>query len=111
MGFVGDGDVSTTKTTTVYEPSEDTFLMLDALELDLECTIKNRLCCDSSNDSLLVVELGCGAGLLTAAMAKVLNGNGALKAHCMAIDLNPQACRVTAETCSLNGVQVCNSLL
>lgn len=106
VGFI-DGD----STKMVYEPSEDTFLMLDALQQDLECTLRKRLLCDNdlANSSLLVVELGSGAGLLTAAVAKVLNksGDGVVKAHCMAVDLNPQACLVTAETCGLNGVQVC----
>lgn len=98
---------------TVYDPSEDTFLVLDALQLDLERMICDRLCVTpsllSEPRSLLVIELGSGAGLLIAAVAKALS-SGELPVnvgvHCVAVDFNPAACRATAETCQLNDVQV-----
>lgn len=64
----------------MYEPAEDTFLVLDALQQDLENILHSRLVSQngiveslsSSNGPLLVVKLGSGAGLLTAAVAKAL---------------------------------------
>ncbi|KAI5704496.1 hypothetical protein M8J76_009333 [Diaphorina citri] len=78
----------------VYEPSEDTFLLLDALESDLpslECL-----------NPALVVEIGPGSGLIITALAKLLQG----KAQCLAVDINPNACVVTQNTSESNGVKV-----
>lgn len=105
-----------TAASTVYKPAEDTFLMLDALQLDLEHIVNERLVCQnravadtsSKGGPLLVVELGCGAGLLTAAVGKALRDCEAYAgAHCLAVDINPAACHVTSQTCQLNGIQVC----
>lgn len=100
----------------MYEPSEDTFLMLDVLELDLEQVISTRLSktnkvVDSTAKCgpLLVVELGSGFGILTAAISKALSdtlSSIAVGAHCIAIDMNPTACRKTIMTCKLNDVEV-----
>jgi release factor glutamine methyltransferase len=98
---------------TVYEPAEDTFLMLDALQLDLEYMIRSRLHYATSASikcgPLLVVELGSGTGLLTAAVAKALHEDdksATVGAHCIAVDLNPAACHTTVQTCKLNKVQI-----
>lgn len=117
VGFVAvpDGNKANDFGTTVYEPAEDTFLLLDALQLDLERMIRGRLFCSADLGvtkcgPLLVVELGCGAGLLIAAVSKALSDSencGAVGAHCMAVDLNPAACLATVQTCKLNSVQVC----
>lgn len=103
-----------TMVSTVYEPAEDTFLVLDALQLDLEQIVCSRLRCPDSSSAkcgpLFVVELGSGAGILATAVAKALRlGDApfAVGTHCMAVDLNPAACQATAQTCRLNGVQVC----
>lgn len=98
----------------MYEPAEDTFLMLDALQQDLEHIIRNRLLyqradtsLSSCSEPLLVVELGSGAGLLSAAVAKAIRDCDApAGAHCVAVDVNPAACCATAHTCKLNGVMV-----
>ncbi|XP_026816536.1 methyltransferase N6AMT1 [Rhopalosiphum maidis] len=101
---------------SVYEPAEDTFLMLDVLELDLEQVINTRL---SKNNTvvgsttkcgpLLVVELGSGFGILTAAISMALNNtlsSIAVGSHCIAVDMNPIACRKTVMTCKHNDVEV-----
>lgn len=93
----------------VYEPAEDTFLMLDTLQLDLERIVHNRLLqqdkCDDNSSvkdrSLLVIELGSGAGLVITSVAKALR-----KAHCIAVDMNPVACLATVQTSKLNDIHV-----
>jgi len=100
---------------SVYEPAEDTFLMLDVFELDLEQVIKNRFSKTNMVGSsakcgpLMVVELGSGFGILTAAISKALSdtlSSIAVGAHCIAVDMNPTACLKTVMTCKLNDVKV-----
>lgn len=103
-------------TPSVYVPAEDTFLMLDALQMDLQQVVRSRLSKNKiGTDSfakcgpLLVVELGSGFGLLIAAISKCLRDNLSsilVGAHCIAVDINPTACYKTISTCQLNDVKV-----
>lgn len=119
VAYGSNNESSNTIVASVYEPAEDTFLVLDALQLDLEHTVRNRLISKTYSDDnlstksepLLVIELGSGAGLLSAAVAKALRNDILTKmtdigVHCVAVDINPAACRATAHTCLLNSVQV-----
>ncbi|XP_061387010.1 methyltransferase N6AMT1 [Musca vetustissima] len=78
----------------VYEPAEDSFLLLDALEADLEF-IENDL------KPLVCLEIGPGSGIVITAIAKRLPHS-----LCMACDINPYACRVTKRTCTRNDTHV-----
>lgn len=72
----------------VYEPAEDTFLMLDCLEESLAGSLG------------LCVEIGSGSGCISAFLAKHYN------IHMIAIDINPIACKTTLETAAFNHTNV-----
>lgn len=82
----------------VYEPAEDTFILLDALEADAD-----SLTSSLSSSSPLCVEIGSGSGIVTTFLSQIL---GPTAAAYLAIDLNPHANRCTAATGKANGVHI-----
>lgn len=70
----------------VYEPAEDSFLLLDALEAELPALRSLR--------PVIVVEIGPGSGVIVSALARALGTT----AQCIAVDINEHACRCTLET-------------
>ncbi|RCN38304.1 putative methylase [Ancylostoma caninum] len=79
---------------SVYEPAEDTFLLLDAIEKDIQ---KLR---DISPE--IVLEIGCGSGVVSTFVNQALGGN----VTSLATDYNPDALDCTVETGRLNGVKI-----
>eukprot|EP00629_Pelagomonadales_sp_RCC1024_P016216 CAMPEP_0119272028 /NCGR_PEP_ID=MMETSP1329-20130426/8379_1 /TAXON_ID=114041 /ORGANISM="Genus nov. species nov., Strain RCC1024" /LENGTH=160 /DNA_ID=CAMNT_0007272081 /DNA_START=160 /DNA_END=638 /DNA_ORIENTATION=+ len=76
----------------VYEPAEDTFLLLDVLYAEREAirvAARHRA----------TIEIGPGSGVVAAYLAKLL-GPGA---HVLAADVNPDACAFAARTAAANG--------
>lgn len=78
----------------VYEPAEDSFLLLDALEKDMK-NIKTQ-------SPLFCVEIGVGSGVLVTSIAQLLKSS----AHCIGVDISPFACRVAQTTAKINKVTV-----
>ncbi|KAL1739514.1 S-adenosyl-L-methionine-dependent methyltransferase [Schizophyllum fasciatum] len=70
---------------SVYEPAEDTFLLLDALEV--ECGALQAI------KPIIALEIGPGSGCVSAFLGKLLPGVPILCA-----DINPHACHCTRQT-------------
>jgi release factor glutamine methyltransferase len=81
----------------VYEPSEDTFLLLDALRFDFE-DIQNQDCIRFIQNTL---EIGCGTGVVTIYLAQLLNKSFT---HFHVTDINPDAIRITLQTAQINHI-------
>ncbi|ORY82544.1 hypothetical protein BCR37DRAFT_392756 [Protomyces lactucae-debilis] len=79
----------------IYEPAEDSFLLLDALEADRE-VLETLPACP------LLVEIGPGSGVATAFVQSQLLSPVGRSCLSIAVDINPLACRATLETCQRN---------
>nr|CAI5845477.1 unnamed protein product [Callosobruchus analis] len=82
----------------VYEPSEDTFLFIDALEKDIQFLKELK--------PAFAVEIGSGSGIVICSVAQIF---GSLCSY-FATDINTQACLATYTTACCNGCNVncCN---
>ncbi|KAG9223120.1 hypothetical protein PLEOSDRAFT_49269 [Pleurotus ostreatus PC15] len=77
----------------VYEPAEDTFLLLDALENDAEDLKSSR--------PLICLEIGSGSGCVSAFIGTILGPSSALY---LCTDINTHACQCTVATGRQNKV-------
>jgi release factor glutamine methyltransferase len=104
---------------SVYEPAEDTWLLLDALLADWDALLA-PLAVD------VVLEIGPGSGVVTTFLAQLYAARGEARGALrlpragaalsppslpavppplfVAVDINPAACRTTLATASVNGV-------
>ncbi|KAI0304666.1 S-adenosyl-L-methionine-dependent methyltransferase [Russula brevipes] len=79
----------------VYEPAEDTFVLLDALEADADAirALAPRLC----------LEIGSGTGVVSNFLGQIVGPSNALF---LCTDINPHATNCTARTGSQNRIPV-----
>lgn len=77
----------------VYEPSEDTFLLLDCFEKELE-ELQQKF----TGIAPVITEIGAGSGMVTSfIMSHILP-----ESFYMATDINPHACLACLETTKIN---------
>jgi release factor glutamine methyltransferase len=79
----------------IYEPAEDTFILLDALEKD-EALLRGRSPC-------LCLEIGSGSGCVATFLAQLI---GPTKTVVLCTDLNRRALLATQQTGLRNGVKL-----
>nr|CCA20878.1 conserved hypothetical protein [Albugo laibachii Nc14] len=79
----------------VYEPAEDSYLLLDALR-------KERSFLEILHPTICV-EIGCGTGVIFTYLATLLHRNGH-DALFLATDVNPTATVVASQTAALNKI-------
>ena len=77
----------------VYEPSEDSFLLIDALHLDVQFV-----------QPTVVVEIGVGSGIVLASYAQILAAAGR-DVKCFGVDINTQALEVAARLMKQNNIE------
>jgi release factor glutamine methyltransferase len=77
----------------VYEPAEDTFLLLDSLEKDAEFL--------TNLDPFMILEIGSGSGIVISFLSLILPYR-----LLFATDINRNACQSTIETSILNQTNV-----
>lgn len=83
----------------VYEPSDDTYLLLDGILLALE-----TLTCIEAK-AYITLEIGCGTGVPTVYLGKQLKKRIPNHLHTLIVtDINSEALRVAQATASANGL-------
>ncbi|KAI8873484.1 S-adenosyl-L-methionine-dependent methyltransferase [Ramicandelaber brevisporus] len=76
-----------------YEPAEDTFLLIDALEQDASFI--------SARKPLVCIEVGSGSGCVSAAVSDLLR-QLSIPSAVFSTDINIRACSATRRTCLAN---------
>jgi len=82
----------------VYEPAEDSFILLDALEIEIKKIQELK--------PTFALEIGPGSGIISAAIANITVNERQLKKLCFVFscDINLSACKATQLTVNQNNV-------
>ena len=78
---------------SVYPPSEDTYLLLDCLETHLTDKENRR--------PLIALEIGSGSGVISTFVKTIC-----AETFCIAVDINKEAAHASQETARVNGQEV-----
>lgn len=81
----------------IYEPSDDTFLLCDAIEQDRELIRSSKPSC--------VLEIGCGSGCVITFLSMLLRDENILSVN-FATDINPHAVESCLRTAKENNVWI-----
>ena len=94
----------------MYEPAEDSFILLDALEIEVKKIQELK--------PTFAVEIGPGSGIISTAVANLKLNENLSQKLCMVFscDINISACKATQRTAYKNGVfsnveVICSDLL
>jgi release factor glutamine methyltransferase len=94
----------------VYEPAEDSFILLDALEIEIRKIQELK--------PTFALEIGPGSGIISSAIANITVNEKQLEKLCyvFSCDINVSACKATQRTAYQNNVSsnvgvVCSNLL
>uniref|UniRef100_UPI00358FFE21 methyltransferase N6AMT1 isoform X2 n=1 Tax=Myxine glutinosa TaxID=7769 RepID=UPI00358FFE21 len=97
VGLAAEWGVHKTKKgfPTVYEPAEDTFLLLDTLQAERDSIRADK--------PLIFVEVGCGSGVVSAFVTAMLGPSACY----LCTDIHHLAAECTLETATLNRISLC----
>ncbi|WWD05993.1 hypothetical protein V865_004078 [Kwoniella europaea PYCC6329] len=79
----------------VYEPAEDSFILLDALELDAQLI--------RDDQPTICVEIGSGSGIASTFLSQLVGPSSSL---IISTDINRYACEVTLRTAQANEISL-----
>jgi release factor glutamine methyltransferase len=88
---------------TVYEPAEDSYLFVDAVEADLAAAADDAA---TPSSPLICLEVGCGSGYVSTHVHMVLQQRAAGSGDCVSVctDINADAARCTVDTLTRHNV-------
>jgi release factor glutamine methyltransferase len=91
----------------VYEPSDDTYLLIDAIGYDVDDAMNQGTdgkCDGSMLQATITLEIGCGTGTPTVYLAKRLHEETKKTCVHYVTDINPDAIRIATATAESNGI-------
>ena len=90
---------------SVYEPSDDSYLLLDVLDVE-----SAHIMSFFSNCAIVSMEVGGGSGVLSAGFTTRMRSHGAGIFH-FVLDINPEACAACSKTMHLNGLSFASQVI
>jgi release factor glutamine methyltransferase len=88
----------------VYEPSDDTYLLLDGILADVDTQSMDVVDGKATTDAWNILEIGTGSGVPITYLAQQLLQRNYPNVHVMATDINPKALAFAQKTASENKV-------